>query len=53
VRRVIVATVLSHTGSRKNIGPNAPTYSTTLFINPVASNQPNQASGLKILGLIP
>jgi hypothetical protein len=50
---VIVSILLSHTGSRKNVGPNTPTYATTLFVNPAASNQPNQASGLRVLGLIP
>jgi type II secretory pathway pseudopilin PulG len=56
VRRVIVAVVFHNTaygGTRKNLGPNTPTYSTTVFSNPVASNQTAQASGLRILGLIP
>ena len=33
-------------------GANYPAYSTTRFANPVASNQTNTASGLKLLGLI-
>jgi hypothetical protein len=51
-RRVIVAVLLSH---RANdiFTTNYPTYATTVFVNPTASNQPTKASGLRILGLIP
>jgi type II secretory pathway pseudopilin PulG len=51
-RRVIVAVLFSH---RANdiFTTNYPTYATTVFANPTASNQPTQASGLRILGLIP
>jgi hypothetical protein len=53
-RRVIVAAVLHNPSSptRRNIGPNAPTYSTTVLTNPVASDQPNRANGLWVLGLL-
>jgi type II secretory pathway pseudopilin PulG len=52
-RRVILAVRLSNPGARTNIGVNTPTYSTTIFANPIPSNQPNSAGGLRILGLIP
>ena len=54
-RRVVVAALLHHPGSpgRQNIGPNTPTYSTVVLTNPLASDYPSQASGLRILGLIP
>lgn len=50
VRRVILAVVLNSQAT--DPGANYPAYSTTLFANPVASNQTNTASGLKLLGLI-
>lgn len=50
-RRVILAVVLNR--SAADVGPNYPTYSTTVFTNPAASDQPTTASGLRILGLIP
>jgi type II secretory pathway pseudopilin PulG len=52
-RRVIVAVLLHHPGTSKNIGPNTPTYSTVVLTNPLASDYPTSASGLRILGLIP
>jgi hypothetical protein len=36
-----------------DIGPAYPIYISTIFANPVASNQAANASGLRILGLIP
>lgn len=51
VRRVILAVTLSSQAT--DIGANYPAYATTMFANPVASNQSNVASGLKLLGLIP
>lgn len=53
VRRVIVAVRLNSVGSAQGLGSNTPTYTTTVFVNPVPSNQPNSASGLRLLGLIP
>jgi type II secretory pathway pseudopilin PulG len=50
VRRVILAVQPVRVAS--DIGPAYPTYSTTVFGNPVASNQTAAASGLQILGLI-
>ena len=53
-RRVVVAALLHHPRSpSKNLGPNTPTYSTVVLTNPLASNYPTSASGLRILGLIP
>lgn len=53
-RRVIVAALLHHPGSSsRNIGPNTPTYSTVVLTNPLASDYPASASGLRVLGLIP
>lgn len=53
-RRVIVAALLHHPGSpSKDLGPNTPTYSTVVITNPLASDYPSSASGLRILGLIP
>jgi hypothetical protein len=53
-RRVVVAVLLHHPRSpSKNLGPNTPTYSTVIITNPLASNYPTSASGLRILGLIP
>jgi type II secretory pathway pseudopilin PulG len=53
-RRVIVAVLLHNPASpsRRDIGPNTPTYSTTVITNPVASDQLNQASGLRVLGYV-
>jgi hypothetical protein len=51
VRRVILAVVLN--SQTTDIGANYPAYSTTLFANPVPSDQTNTASGLKLLGVIP
>jgi hypothetical protein len=53
-RRVIVAAVVQNpvASARRNIGPNTPTYSTTVITNPVASDQSNQASGLRFLGYV-
>lgn len=50
VRRVIVAVVLNRQAA--DLGTNYPAYATTVFSNPTASDQANQASGLRILGLI-
>jgi type II secretory pathway pseudopilin PulG len=62
-RRVIVAVLLHHPGSltvsngqttpTQNLGPNTPTYSTVVITNPLASDYPTSASGLRILGRIP
>jgi type II secretory pathway pseudopilin PulG len=54
-RRVVVAVLLHHPGApnSRNIGPNTPTYSTVVITNPLASDYPSSASGLRILGLIP
>lgn len=50
-RRVVLAVLLNHAAA--DIGPSYPTYSTTVFTNPAASDQPTSASGLRVLGLIP
>jgi hypothetical protein len=52
---VVVAVLLHHpkAPSSRNLGPNTPTYSTVVITNPLASNYPTSASGLRILGLIP
>ncbi len=47
-RRVIVAVVLDNPTTSKSIGPNAPVYTTTLFSNPIPSNQPSSAVGLRL-----
>jgi type II secretory pathway pseudopilin PulG len=54
-RRVIVAALIHNPSSptRRDIGPNTPTYSSTVITNPIASDYPSNASGLRILGLIP
>jgi hypothetical protein len=52
-RRVIVAVLLHHPGTSRDIGPNTPTYSTVVITNPLASDYPSTASGLRVLGLIP
>jgi type II secretory pathway pseudopilin PulG len=51
VRRVVLAVLLNHAAA--DVGPSYPTYSTTVFTNPLASDQTANASGLRILGLIP
>jgi type II secretory pathway pseudopilin PulG len=50
-RRVILGVLLNRTAA--DVGPSYPTYSTTVFTNPVASDQTGTADGLRILGLIP
>jgi len=62
-RRVILAAQLQQESVDSGVSyPNAtdaatklnyPTYSTTVFTNPAASNQPSTASGLSVVGLIP
>jgi type II secretory pathway pseudopilin PulG len=49
-RRVVIAAVLS--AATTDIGTNFPTYSTTVFTNPVASDAPSASSGLRVLGVI-
>jgi Tfp pilus assembly protein PilV len=49
-RRVVIAAVLS--AAATDIGANYPTYSTTVFTNPVATDAPNSSSGLRVLGVI-
>jgi hypothetical protein len=49
-RRVVLVSVLDH--EAPDAGPSYPTYSTTVFTNPVPSNAPASASGLQILGTI-
>jgi prepilin-type N-terminal cleavage/methylation domain-containing protein len=49
-RRVVLAVVLQP--ALRTTTPQYPTYSTTIFVNPTASNQPNKPSGLTLLGLI-
>jgi type II secretory pathway pseudopilin PulG len=46
LRRVVVAAVLSAEGT--DIGTNYPQYSTTVFANPVATDQSNTASTLEL-----
>jgi prepilin-type N-terminal cleavage/methylation domain-containing protein len=48
VRRVIVAVLMDNPNGSKAIGPNAPVYMSTIFSNPIPSNQPNSASGLRL-----
>ncbi len=50
VRRVILAVILN--AQTTDLGANYPGYSSTVFANPVPSDQPNTASGLKLLGVI-
>jgi hypothetical protein len=54
-RRVIVAVLLHNPSSpsRRDIGPNTPTYSTVVLTNPLPSDYPSSASGLRVLGYIP
>jgi len=47
-RRVIVAVRLNSTNSRNDIGQVTPTYVSTIFTNPVPSNQPNSSVGLTL-----
>lgn len=47
-RRVTVAVKLDQPSGRTDVGPNAPTYASTLLSSPVPSNQPNSADGLRI-----
>jgi type II secretory pathway pseudopilin PulG len=51
VRRVVVAVLLNQPAHRQNVGPNTPTYSTTVVSNPIPTNQPSATSGLCILAL--
>jgi type II secretory pathway pseudopilin PulG len=46
-RRVIVA-VLPHNGGRYDIGQNSPVYLSTIFTNPVPTNQINNSIGLTL-----
>jgi hypothetical protein len=48
VRRVIVAVLLNNASGSKALGPNTPVYMSTLVSNPIPSNQPNSASGLRL-----
>jgi len=48
VRRVIVAVRMNTTTGAKEIGPNAPVYISTVFSNPIPSNQPSSATGLRL-----
>jgi prepilin-type N-terminal cleavage/methylation domain-containing protein len=47
-RRLIVAVTLTNTTGSKSVGPNTPVYLSTIFSNPIPSNQPSSASGLRI-----
>jgi type II secretory pathway pseudopilin PulG len=46
-RRVIVAVILNDHG-RYDTGPSAPIYVSTVFTNPVPSNQPSSSIGLSV-----
>ncbi|MEA2298333.1 MAG: hypothetical protein QOF77_1269 [Solirubrobacteraceae bacterium] len=48
VRRVTVAAVLDNSTTSKSIGPNTPVYLSTVFSNPVPSNQPQSSIGLRL-----
>ncbi|MEA2355034.1 MAG: hypothetical protein QOD61_1163 [Solirubrobacteraceae bacterium] len=48
VRRVIVAVLLDNTTGSQSIGPNTPVYMSTIFSNPIPSNQPSSAIGLRL-----
>jgi prepilin-type N-terminal cleavage/methylation domain-containing protein len=48
VRRVVVAVCMNTTPGAKEIGPNAPVYISTIFSNPIPSNQPSSATGLRL-----
>lgn len=48
-RRVIVAVKLDTVANaRQDVGPNKPVYLTTIVTNPLPSNQPNSAIGLRL-----
>jgi prepilin-type N-terminal cleavage/methylation domain-containing protein len=47
-RRVTVAVALNNSSGGKSIGPNAPVYLSTIYSNPIPSNQPSSASGLRV-----
>lgn len=47
-RRLIVAVRLNSSGGRADIGQITPTYVSTVFTNPVPSNQPNASVGLTL-----
>lgn len=47
-RRVIVAVQLDTPGGRTDIGQVTPAYVSTIFTNPVPSNQPNASVGLTL-----
>jgi hypothetical protein len=45
---VIVAVLLDNTTGSQSIGPNTPVYMSTIFSNPIPSNQPSSAIGLRL-----
>jgi prepilin-type N-terminal cleavage/methylation domain-containing protein len=47
-RRVVVAVKLANPTTSQSIGPNAPVYVSTVFSNPIPSNQPSSAIGLHL-----
>jgi type II secretory pathway pseudopilin PulG len=47
-RRVTVAVLLDNTTGSQSIGPNTPVYMSTIFSNPIPSNQPSSAIGLRL-----
>ncbi len=47
-RRVIVAVKFVNTSTAKNLGPNTPLYVSTIFTNPVPTNQASGAVGLSL-----
>jgi len=47
-RRVVVAVLLDTPGGRTNVGQASPAYVSTIFTNPVPSNQPNSSIGLTL-----
>jgi prepilin-type N-terminal cleavage/methylation domain-containing protein len=48
VRRVVVAVVLDNATGTKSVGTNAPVYLSTIFSDPIPTNQPSSASGLRL-----
>ena len=46
-RRVIVAVILNNHG-RNDVGPNTPVYVSTIFTNPIPSNEPTNTLGLTL-----
>jgi len=48
VRRVVVAVALDNASGGKSIGPNAPVYMSTVFSDPIPTNQPSSAAGLRL-----